>query len=446
MFKLNKLTMAIAAAGLGAAISLPAQAGEKELLDVLLQNKIITPEQYEQLVGVYVEEQQAYEEEHKSDIKVTTKGGLKAESNDGAFKFQVGGRIMADATFGSDDNSRINDMNKGTEFRRARIFFKGQLNNDWAYKSQLDFADNNLDVKDMYLMYKPYGLTIGQFKQPFSLEEQTSSRYSTFMERGLPNVLVTGRRVGLGYRTGWDMGTLAVSLYGQNAGDGEIKDETQEGFGGGARVTIAPLNEPGNVLHFGLAGALESSPKKDDTIRVRSRPEAHNSPRLVDTKRIQNVDDLTRIGVEAAWVAGPFSLQSEWMQLQVSRDHGSKDVDFDGWYANASWFLTGESRPYKKGKFGRIKPFHPLGKDGFGAWEIAARYSELDLSDYDLKRGLTTKLGDNAGKLEDVTIGLNWYATDHVRFMMNYVWADADYGNSVDDNPDVLEFRAQIDW
>jgi len=438
MFKLNKLTMAIAAAGLGAAIALPAQASEKELLDVLLQNKIITPEQHEQLTGAYVEE-------HKSDIKVTTKGGLKAESKDGAFKFQVGGRILADVTAGSDDDSSINDMNKGTEIRNARIFFKGQVNNDWAYKLQLDLADNDLDIKDVYFKYKPYSLSIGQFKQPFGLEALTSSKYITFMSRGLPNVLGTGRRVGVGYDTAWSMGTFAASLYGQNSGDG---DENKEGFGGGARGTFAPLNEPGNVLHFGIAAAQESAPNEQDVIRVRARPETHNSPRLVDTSTIAMVDDLTKIGVEAAWVAGPFSLQSEWMQLQVSRDSGFDDVDLDGWYASASWFITGESRPYNKGAFGRIKPLHPVGKDGFGAWELAVRFSELDLTDFDIAAGFTPPGygGDSAGKLEDTTIGLNWYATNNVRFMLNYVMADADYGNGVSDEPDTLQFRAQMDW
>ncbi|MBV1961538.1 MAG: OprO/OprP family phosphate-selective porin, partial [Immundisolibacteraceae bacterium] len=221
MFTLNKLTMAITAAGLGASLAMPAQASEQELLDVLLQNHIITADQHHQL-------SESYAKESASDIKISTKGGLKAQSNDGAFKFQVGGRIMADATFGSSDDASINDMNEGTEFRRARIFFKGQLNNDWGYKWQVDFADSDVSTKDMFIKYKPKGLTIGQFKQPFSLEELTSSKYITFMERGLPNVFATGRRIGVGYDSDWDGGTFAASVYGQEAGNG---DENQEGFG-----------------------------------------------------------------------------------------------------------------------------------------------------------------------------------------------------------------------
>lgn len=440
MFTLNKLTMAITAAGLGASLVMPAQASEQELLDVLLQNHIITADQHHQL-------SESYAKESASDIKISTKGGLKAQSNDGAFKFQVGGRIMADATFGSSDDASINDMNEGTEFRRARIFFKGQLNNDWGYKWQVDFADSDVSTKDMFIKYKPKGLTIGQFKQPFSLEELTSSKYITFMERGLPNVFATGRRIGVGYDSDWDGGTFAASVYGQEAGNG---DENQEGFGAGVRLTLAPIHEAGNVLHLGLAAAQESPNDGDnDQVRVRVRPEVHNAPRLVDTNSIANivgVDDITKIGLEGAWVAGPFSLQAEWMQMDMSREDGLPDVDFDGWYASASWFLTGESRPYKKGVFGRVKPKSPLGKGGFGAWEAAVRFAEVDLSDWDDLAAGTGVTGAHAGELETTTLGLNWYATDNVRFMLNYVMAEASYGAGVSDEPDVLQFRGQIDW
>ena len=440
MFTLNKLTMAITAAGLGASLAMPAQASEQELLDVLLQNHIITADQHHQL-------SESYAKESASDIKILTKGGLKAQSNDGAFKFQVGGRIMADATFGSSDDASINDMNEGTEFRRARIFFKGQLNNDWGYKWQVDFADSDVSTKDMFIKYKPKGLTIGQFKQPFSLEELTSSKYITFMERGLPNVFATGRRIGVGYDSDWDGGTFAASVYGQEAGNG---DENQEGFGAGVRLTLAPIHEAGNVLHLGLAAAQESPNDGDnDQVRVRVRPEVHNAPRLVDTNSIANivgVDDITKIGLEGAWVAGPFSLQAEWMQMDMSREDGLPDVDFDGWYASASWFLTGESRPYKKGVFGRVKPKSPLGKGGFGAWEAAVRFAEVDLSDWDDLAAGTGVTGAHAGELETTTLGLNWYATDNVRFMLNYVMAEASYGAGVSDEPDVLQFRGQIDW
>ncbi len=447
----RKVLISVAAASLAVSLASPVQASEKELLDVLLQNQVITAEQYEALMETYVNDS-------ASDIKVTTRGGFKAESNDGAFKFQAGGRIMADATFGHDDDSAINDLNEGTEFRRARIFFKGQLNNGWGYKWQIDFADDSVSIKDMYLRYKPAGITVGQFKQPFSLEEQTSSKYITFLERGLPNVFSIGRRVAVGYNTHWHTGTFAASVFGQEAGNG---DENQEGFGAGARLTFAPVNEPGNLLHLGMAVSREGpGDGANDRVRIRVRPDAHNAPRLIDTRAfdldnsggltsaddIANVDDLTRVGVEGAWVAGPFSLQGEWMQMDLRRDGGFTDLDFDGWYVNASWFLTGESRPYKQGAFGRVKPDHPVGKGGMGGWELALRFAEVDLSDWDDIAAGTGLTGAHAGELETTTLGLNWYVTNNVQLMMNYIMAEAGYGAGISDDPDILQFRAQIDW
>ncbi|MCG2633818.1 MAG: porin [Gammaproteobacteria bacterium] len=414
----------VAAIGLSAMTAMPAMASSnQELLDTLLANGVITAEQHAALAATV-----------KDEVNISTKGGLKAKTADGEFDFQVGGRIMVDATAGLDDDSNINDMNTGTEFRRARLFMKGTVYNDWGYKLQLDFSDDDLAMKDAYIQYKPMNIKVGQFKMPFSLEEHTSSKYITFMERGLPNVFSTGRRVGLGWNTSLDNMTFATAVYGQEAGNG---DENEEGFGIGARATFAPMNEAGKVLHLGAAVAMEKpNDASVDTLRLRSRPEVHNAPRLVDTGTFGGVDDITKLGLEAAWVTGPFSLQSEWMTYDVSGNTGMGDADFDGYYAYASWFLTGESRPYEGGEFGRVKPMSVVGKGGSGAWEVAARYSELDLND-----GLIA-----GGELETITLGLNWYATNNIRFMMNYVMAEADYGLGVTDEPDVIQVRAQIDW
>ena len=127
----------------------------------------------------------------------------------------------------------------------------------------------------------------------------------------------------------------------------------------------------------------------------------------------------------------------------MSRESGFEDFDFDGSYIYASYFLTGESRAYsaKKGKFGRVKPKSKK----HGAWELALRYSTLDLDDGSIQ----------GGEEDNITIGVNWYATKYVRFMANYVMTDSDptsyrhndgSGNRVDDELNVFQLRAQIDF
>ncbi len=114
----------------------------------------------------------------QADVKVSTKGGLKVETDDGNFMFRAGGRIHLDAAFHDDDRS---DLADGTKFRRARLFMDGTLFKDWGFKAQYDFAEDDVAAKDVYIKYKPWGITIGQFKQPLSLEELTSSNYITFI-------------------------------------------------------------------------------------------------------------------------------------------------------------------------------------------------------------------------------------------------------------------------
>ena len=417
--KSHKL-VSLAAAGMMSAMVMPAHASDKELLDVLLENGVISKQQHKEL-------EKTYGKKSASATKVKTKGGVKVKSDDGEFDFQFGGRVMVDAGYVDED---VSDHDSGTEFRRLRMFAKGTLYKDWGYKVQVDYSDDELAIKDAYIKYKPYGLTIGNFKQPISLEELTSSKYITFMERSLPTVFATSHRIGVGINKGGANWSAAASIYG---GESEDDEDGQEGYGLGGRVTYAPIAEKTRAIHLGLSAAQEEPADDGDDVRFRQRPEYHGTgTRIVDTGTITNIDDITKYGVEAAGVWGPFSVQAEYLKADVARDSGFSDVDFDGSYVSASYFLTGESRPYsaKKGKFGRVKP-----KAKTGAWEVALRYSTLDLDDGVIQ----------GGEEDNLTAGLNWYVNPNVRIMANYIDVDADVAG-VDDDPNIFAMRAQIDF
>lgn len=360
--------------------------------------------------------------------EVSTKGGIEVE--DGDFSFKLHGRIMADLALYDEDVALLND---GTEFRRARLELAGNINKEWGYAAQYDFAENELAAKDLYIAYNGWQgsqLRIGQFKQFYSLEELTSSKYITFMERSLPSVFNASRRIGVGYFSKAESSTFGVSFYGQEAGAGDGGDE---GFGIGGRFTIAPVKADQQVVHLGIAAALEQPEDDTDTVRFRQRPESHvTNVRLVDTGDIADVDTIQKLGLEAAWVNGPLSLQGEYQFVNLSRNAGAPDADFDGAYVMASWFLTGESRPYKDGSFGRVKPKSPD-----GAWELAARFSTLNLTD--------DAAGIFGGEENNVTLGVNYYVNPNLRFMANYIMVDTDAvaGN---DDPNIMQFRAQIDF
>ena len=139
-----------------------------------------------------------------NDFRVYWKEGIRMDSWDGDFKLKLGGRLMAD--FGWIDGSAIEgdlgtDLEDGAEFRRARLYAAGDIYKELAFKLQFDFAGGHAAAKDIYLKFKKVpvagNVTVGHFKEPFSLEELTSSKYITFMERALPNAFAPGRNMGI---------------------------------------------------------------------------------------------------------------------------------------------------------------------------------------------------------------------------------------------------------
>lgn len=379
--------------------------------------------------------------------KIDTKGKLQVSSPEGDFKWRLGGRVMADAAFYDNDSTALGS---GTEFRRARLYMSGTMWRVWDFKLQYDFTDTGIaGIRDAYIAYTgwaPANLTVGNYKEPFSLEELTSSKYITFMERALPNAFAPGRNIGAGFHSHGERWTLAGGFFGE--GVDQSVEPASEGFGASARVTYAPiLNEDAtHVLHLGGAVSWRS-PDDNDGVRFRERMESHvTNTRLVDTGSI-DADDFFRYGVEAAWVWGPWSLQGEYVGVDVNRaTAGRPDLDFSGWYVYGSWFLTGESRAYdvEEGAFGGIKPKAVLGKGGLGAWEVALRYSALDLTD-----AAADPAGVVGGEEENLTVGLNWYPNANIRFMANYVHVlDLKRPGHGFDNaePAALQLRAQVHW
>ncbi|HHB52673.1 MAG TPA: hypothetical protein ENK75_06520, partial [Saprospiraceae bacterium] len=89
------------------------------------------------------------------------------------------------------------------------------------------------------------------------------------------------------------------------------------------------------------------------------------------------------------------------------------------YYAFASYFLTGEHRPYKHAAFGRVKPQNDIDNGGLGAIEVLARYSNTTVS-----QDVLAMNSANPEKINTISIGLNWYLNAHARFMYNYVLSD----------------------
>jgi phosphate-selective porin OprO/OprP len=189
------------------------------------------------------------------------------------------------------------------------------------------------------------------------------------------------------------------------------------------------------LLHLGLsANVLYSA---SSSVRYRSRPESHLAPYVIDTGDI-DADGALVAGAEVAWVNGPFCIQSEYLHSAV-RENNGQVPGFNGVYATASWFLTGETRPYDRqnGCFTRVIPHHNFdwGKGGWGAWEVAARYSFVNLNSADV----------TGGRLSELMTGVNWYLHSHVKWRFEYGFGHVT-GRQPEGNLNILQTRMEVDF
>lgn len=373
--------------------------------------------------------------------KVSFKHGPKIESADGHYSFQPMGRVQLDVTQFDDD---VSDQPNNTNLRRVRLGAKGKLGKDLKYKVEAGFSEDNADIEDAHLTYTGLDVVdvvVGHSKPSFAMDENTSSNYTFFTERAAPsNAFSQSQRIGVNVLGGGDHWMAGGGLFGESAGNGNPGDD--EGFSldfnASANVLGLVHSETENVLHV---GAGYSHRRPTGTIDFDARPTG-DSPNIVDTGDISGVDAVDVFGAELAGVFGPFSFQSEYFMADVDRGSGS-NAEFDGYYAQAGWILTGESRPYKgkSGKFGRIKPSSPFDIDGggWGAWEVLARFENLDLND--------AGAGIMGGELDNTSFGVNWHPSAHTRVMANYIIVDTDENAVVaNDNPSILNLRFQWDF
>ena len=237
---------------------LPAQ--DQDVLDVLLANGLISQPQYASL-----RVKTGLEKKTDPEAKASLKDGIKLKSQDGNFQAQIGAYAQLDSAFYSDNPT---DFSDATQLRRARLSVAGTAYQDWDYKVEADFAGttqggstNEVTITDAYLRYtgfKPFSFTAGSFKVPFSLEAVSSAKYITFMERGLPFAFLNLRALGGMVATSGDNWTTSLGAFGDTV---TSENDDDEGKSVAARVTYAPFFQSDRVLHFGASGAWREPPQ-----------------------------------------------------------------------------------------------------------------------------------------------------------------------------------------
>lgn len=365
-------------------------------------------------------------------LSVDTKG-ITLQTVDNTAKFRIGGRLQLD---GSVASLRPGSLGPALtdNFLIRRAYFESYLT---LYDSielafQYDFANQTQPIQDAVLAYRGLNhviLSVGNFKEPFGQDQLRSDNTTTFAERALTNALSPARNFGGAIGTFGDRWTVTAGVFGNNANLG-IEDN---GVAGAVRVTYAPILTNDQVLHFGVAGSYRSLDPGLTTFSISSRPENNSFARsLVSTGTLRNAQDVGRFGFETIYQFRSYRITGEYAFADVggvtptAAVTGRGDRFFQSGYVEGAWVVNGYGRPYRiaptyGSEFAvltgvEIDDAQRISRGGYGVFEIAARYSELDL-----QSGLT-----NGGRQEDITAGLNWYPDRNIRVVANYIHGRGD--------------------
>lgn len=370
--------------------------------------------------------------------------GFKLTSQDNQFSLEFGGRIMVDHAYFFQNDALTENLGpliskSGTEIRRARLFFSGDIYENTHFKIQADFAGNEIDLKDVYIGLSNLpivgNLQIGHFKEPFRLSTLNSSKFTTFMEIAQNEAFAQTRNNGIIVFNDFLNERLSAQLSTfRNANNNSDDVFADDGYIVTGRITGLALKntEKNHLLHLGLAYSYRKPESKE--YRISPKPGSNLGPKYIGTGILTDVDNINLINFETAYINGPFSFQGEYLNATVNTK--MEALKFSNYYGELSYFITGESKNYKGSYegFGRVKPKKNFdGKDkGAGAWEIALRYSNTDLTDKNIFGGIQS----------DIALGLNWYLNPVTRLMINHIWVNVkDRGNA-----NILQGRVQIDF
>ena len=381
----------------------------------------------------------------------------------GVDELSIGGRFMWDATAWSGVEEEADgawdgvEFVNGTETRRARVFLKGEVYENLKFKVVYDFSGGDaIALKDAYLDVVGVpgvgNVRVGQFLEPLCFNELTSSKYISFIERASLNAFAPSRNVGLMVHDKAADGRLncQVGLFLDTGAMAEKEGDDDYSVAARLAYLVAGEEKSEKVVHVG--GAFNYFVPGAD-VRFKQRPEVHLSERLVDTGTIVNAEAVLRYGGEIAGVFGPFYFAGEYIATSIAKSDEDapeepevddvwldKAASFSGFYAEAGYFLTGEHRMYKGGLWDRTRPSSNFLEDGgLGAWEIVARYSSLDLNDADVNV--------YGGKMDNLTVGLNWYLHSNARLMFNYVMSSVkDHDGEEQGVANAFTMRTQFDF
>lgn len=351
---------------------------------------------------------------------------------------------------GNRETNAARDLSDGAYFRRARFGVEGIIARDFNYRLMLELGGSGTEgpgrINDAWISYTglaPFTIQLGAFSPPANLDDGTSVDDSLFIERASPAELSrtlggADGRLGVGVRESGTRWMSALSLTTRTVNDAEVFDSQSALVGrvGGLVATASDYNvhlglSTTYVLHAADQGLDSTSARYG--VRFRERPEIRvDGARLIDTGVI-DAEHVYATGAEFAANWKNWFVQAEhfWYGIERRAAPALPDPNFDGFYLQGSWILTGESRRYNaaSGAYQNPRPYKPfaLHANSWGAWELALRYSRSDLNFHEGAAGSAATADSVRGGLQQiVTFGINWYLNPNLRLLFNYFNVDVD--------------------
>ncbi len=333
---------------------------------------------------------------------------------------------------GNSEN-QVGDLSdfEGGEIRVLRFGVVGSLNfnRPWRYTI---FAGSNtfdkgfdVDTTDAFSFYDyrldipmPANLTlsVGKQKEPISMERLMGLAYLPMQERSaIADAVLPARNHGavLSGTAASDNVSWAFGAFNNWIDSGESFSDTSNQLVGRATWAPAIFQTKRNLLHVGL-GLRHSDAKQP--LRASSEPEFNNAPIYVDTESF-SADDQMTYNLETYWRNGPYWLGFEYIGTDVDSPESGNPF-LSGYHLTGSWAVTGEMRAYRKrsGAFDPLPVARPVNQGGWGAVELALRYSNTDLTDGTL----------HGGEMDIYSMGVNWWFTRSTYLSVNYRYITLD--------------------
>jgi phosphate-selective porin OprO/OprP len=403
--------------------------------------------------------------------KVSADGGrMRVQTADKNFDIALRARIHMDYGTWVNKDNYTTDATDGFQMRRAFLGVAGTVYKDWGFEFTGNFANDRGGASQIqaanitYNGFKDTQVIVGVFQPKFTLDDSTSSNDIPFMERSPVGNIVVGiggsdSRTGVGISNKGDNYFIAGYVTGNQTGTTGTVDDMVNLLGRAA-YQFYSSNEGGAGI--GVSGVYQATPQNTartsataitTTASFGDRPGLRiggNRTSLTSTGTINQIENQWAYGADLGanyknfWAAGEYYLfgaDTEERLPGTSTRNSFQDPEFDGYYVSAGYILTGERRSYKPGEWTGVKPSWPVGQNGFGAWELAARYSVVNLID---RAGGVS--GTGTGEEKNWTVGVNWYVNNAIRFMVNYVNTTVDRPNGTEQGLDAVAVRMQFQF